>query len=313
MRSTAVILREPESLALAELELRDPSEDDVVVETEWSGISTGTERLLWSGEMPAFPGLGYPLVPGYESVGRVVEGRGAGSALVGRRVFVPGSHSFPEVRSLFGATARHLVCPASRVLAVDTSLSETGTLLALAATAYHVVASGGAKAPQRIVGHGVLGRLIARIVMALDYPPPVVWERDVSRQSGGVGYDVCDPAEGIGQSFDVICDASGDAALLDALIARLAPGGEIVLAGFYRDRLSFAFPPAFMKEARLRVAAEWKPSDLAAVYRLVEDGQLSLDGLITHQRPAVQAAQAYRVAFEDKACLKMLLCWSDAQ
>jgi len=46
---------------------------DVVVDLAWSGVSAGTERLLWSGDMPPFPGLGYPLVPGYESVGRVVE------------------------------------------------------------------------------------------------------------------------------------------------------------------------------------------------------------------------------------------------
>ena len=38
-----------------------------------------------------------------------------------------------------------------------------------------------------------------------------------------------------------------------------------MLAGFYSEPLSFAFPPAFMREARLRVAAEWKPSDLIAV------------------------------------------------
>ena len=52
--------------------------------------------------------------------------------------------------------------------------------------------------------------------------------------------------------------------LLDPLIGRLAPGGEIVLAGFYSEPLSFAFPPAFMREARIRVAAEWQPPDLAA-------------------------------------------------
>ena len=48
---------------------------------------------------------------------------------------------------------------------------------------------------------------------------------------------------------------SGDAAILDTLVARLAPGGEIVLAGFYAEPLAFAFPPAFMREARIRVAA----------------------------------------------------------
>jgi 3-hydroxyethyl bacteriochlorophyllide a dehydrogenase len=311
MRSTAVLLQEPESLALAELMLRDPGADDIVVETEWSGISSGTERLLWTGEMPPFPGLGYPLVPGYESVGRVVEVSGVHAALKGRRVFVPGSHSFPEVRSLFGATAQHLVCPGARVVAIDDSLAEQGTLLALAATAYHAVAGPGARPPMRIVGHGVLGRLIARVSVALGAPPPVVWEREASRMDGAVGYEVADPSEGLEKSFDIICDASGDGNLLDPLIARLSPGGEIVLAGFYRDRLSFSFPPAFMREARLRIAAEWKPADLAAVSRLVAEGRLSLDGLITDMRPVSQAAQAYRTAFEDRACLKMLLCWSD--
>ena len=46
-------------------------------------------------------------------------------------------------------------------------------------------------------------------------------------------------------------------ACLNKLIGRIAKGGEIVLAGFYTEAVSFAFPPAFMKEARLRIAAEW--------------------------------------------------------
>ena len=45
----------------------------MLVEVDYSGISTGTEKLLFNGRMPAFPGMGYPLVPGYESVGRIVD------------------------------------------------------------------------------------------------------------------------------------------------------------------------------------------------------------------------------------------------
>jgi 3-hydroxyethyl bacteriochlorophyllide a dehydrogenase len=113
------------------------------------------------------------------------------------------------------------------------------------------------------------------------------------------------------RAYTRICDASGDPALLDSLIARLAPGGEIVLAGFYPERLSFAFPPAFMREARLRVAAEFRPPDLESVRRLIEDGRLSLDGLITHRSAAARAPDAYRTAFGEPACLKMILDWSD--
>jgi 3-hydroxyethyl bacteriochlorophyllide a dehydrogenase len=96
---------------------------------------------------------------------------------------------------------------------------------------------------------------------------------------------------------------------LNDLVGRIAKGGEIVLAGFYTQPLQFAFPPAFMKEARFRVAAEWARDDLAATRTLVENGALSLDGLITHQVAATDAPGAYRTAFEDPTCLKMILNW----
>ncbi len=86
-------------------------------------------------------------------------------------------------------------------------------------------------------------------------------------------------------------------------------GGEVVLAGFYSAPLSFSFPPAFMREARIRVAAEWREGDLVAVKALVACGALSLDGLITHRQPANAASDAYRTAFEDPSCLKMVLDW----
>ena len=65
-----------------------------------------------------------------------------------------------------------------------------------------------------------------------------------------------------------------------------------------------------MREARLRIAAEWQPADLRAVAALVDAGHLSLDGLITHQRVASRAGEAYGIAFGDPECLKMVLHWS---
>jgi 3-hydroxyethyl bacteriochlorophyllide a dehydrogenase len=82
-----------------------------------------------------------------------------------------------------------------------------------------------------------------------------------------------------------------------------------VLAGFYDEPLSFTFPPAFMREAHIRVAAQWQPRDLIAVRELAESGRLDLDGLITHRQDPGQADAAYRTAFGDPACLKMILDW----
>jgi len=307
----AVVLEGPERLAVRDLALDAPGDGDVVIDVEWSGISTGTERLLWAGRMPAFPGLGYPLVPGYETVGRVVHRGQSACRDVGERVFVPGARCFGEVRGLFGGAASRLVVDAARTTPVADDVGEEGVLYALAATAHHALVAGDAP-PDLIVGHGVLGRLAARLALALGHPAPVVWERNPLRCHGATDYRVVDPESDTKRDYRVILDASGDAALLDALIARLAPRGEIVLAGFYSERVSFAFPAAFMREARLRVAAEWTPADLAAVAGLVTSGSLSLAGLITHRASAADAPSAYRTAFNDAACLKMILDWRAA-
>jgi 3-hydroxyethyl bacteriochlorophyllide a dehydrogenase len=306
LQTQAVVLNGPEELALRQIELTPPGDDDVVVNVAFSGISTGTERLLYSGRMPPFPGMGYPLVPGYESVGRVVQAGARAGIEPGAFVFVPGANCYGEIRGLFGGAAKTLVTRASRVVTLRESLGENATLLALAATAQHAIAIGGM--PELIVGHGTLGRLLARLAVVAG-GNPVVWEKLPERREGAIGYKAIDPAEDSGERYRTIIDVSGAAALLDTLIGRLKPAGTVVLAGFY-DTLQFAFPPAFMLEARLLIAAQWQRADLDHVAALAESGALSLDGLITHRRPVSDAVNAYRTAFSDTACLKMSLDWS---
>lgn len=312
MNTLAVVLEQPQQLRLNRLDLCEATEDDVVVDIAWSGISTGTERLLWMGRMPQFPGMGYPLVPGYESVGRVRSAGSNSGARVGDCVFVPGAKCFGDVRGLFGGAAATVVLPGARTIGFDAAIGEQGVLLALAATALHVSSQAGGRHPDLIVGHGVLGRMVARLAVEAG-AAPVVWETNPVRRQGATGYEVVDPSQDERRNYTSICDVSGDSRLLDTLIARLAPGGEVVLAGFYDEALSFSFPPAFMREARLRIAAQWQPDDLATVKTLVETGRLSLEGLITHRADAHDADAAYRTAFADPTCLKMVLDWRRCQ
>lgn len=313
MNTLAVVIDRPEHLSLSQLRLPALEDEDVVVEVEWSGISTGTERLIWTGTMPMFPGMGYPLVPGYEAVGRVIAVGPASLQWIGQRVFVPGARCFGEVKGLFGGSASRLVVPSGKVVPVDEKLGEKAVLLALAATAYHSVAGGGQAQPftppDLIVGHGVLGRLLARMNVAAGIQDFTVWETKPKRAEGAMGYQVMHPNDDKRRDYKAIYDVSGDAGLLDSLIGRLAFGGEVVLAGFYSQPLSLNFPPAFMREARIRVAAEWKRPDMLAVNALLHAGRLSLDGLLTHSEPAQNAGAAYSQAFNDASCLKMVLDW----
>jgi 3-hydroxyethyl bacteriochlorophyllide a dehydrogenase len=153
---------------------------------------------------------------------------------------------------------------------------------------------------------------LARLTIAAGGPAPTVWEINEDRQLGATGYSVIHPDADPRRDYGCIYDASGVSSLLDTMVGRLAKGGEIVLAGFYPEPLQFAFPPAFMREARFRIAAEWTREDLVATRDLIDHGALSLAGLITHTVSAMQAEDAYQTAFEDPACLKMILDWENA-
>jgi 3-hydroxyethyl bacteriochlorophyllide a dehydrogenase len=310
----AIVFEAPQVLSVQTLEVKAFEANDIEVAVRFSGISTGTERLLWDGTMPPFPGLGYPLVPGYETVGQVVRvGEGA-SVEVGDHVFVPGSYTFQGVRNIFGGAGSRLIVPHDRVVKVHPDLGPKAVLLALAATCYHAIALGGKRSPMvfpdLIVGHGVMGRLLARICVAMGQAAPTVWETQTVRQSGALGYNVVHPDNDARKDYKAIYDVSGDASILNALIMRLSPGGEVVLAGFYKQDIGFAFAPAFMREAEIRVAAQWKKQDLLDVTALVESGALSLEGLITHTFPVSKAQEAYQLAFSDPQCLKMMIDWT---
>ncbi len=313
MQASAIVFQAPLQLSVRRLPLRPSAPDDLEIDVLYSGISTGTERLLWDGSMPPFPGMGYPLVPGYETVGRVRRAPEGSPIRAGDTVFVPGSYSFEGVHNLFGGAGEVLRAPAARVVKVSAELGEHAVLLALAATAYHAVSLGGrgdpATPPDLIIGHGVVGRLLARLTVAAGLPAPTVWETNPARRGGAEGYAVIHPDEDARKDYRAIYDVSGDTEVLNTAIPRLQMGGEVVLAGFYKEQLSFAYTPAFLREARIRVAAEWKRPDLLAVTQLVDEGRLSLAGLVTHTRPPGQAHDAYAAAFGDPLCLKMVLDW----
>lgn len=312
METSAVLLKGPRDLDVGVLGLAAPTDGDLVIDIAYSGISTGTEKLFWTGDMPPFPGMGYPLVPGYEAVGEVVEAPPESGFRVGENVFVPGANCYDGAFGLFGGAAGRVVTAAHRVTRIDAGMGASGALLALAATARHAMAGLNKSVPDLIVGHGVLGRLLARLTIAAGAPAPTVWEIDPTRRTGAKGYQVIDPREDTRRDYMSVYDASGSVEVLSDLIGCLGKGGEIVLAGFYATDIRFAFPPAFMKEARFRVAAEWTRDDLAATRGLVEAGMLSLGDLITHQASSADAPAAYTQAFTDPDCLKMILNWKDS-
>ena len=192
-------------------------------------------------------------------------------------------------------------------------MESTGVLLALAATACHAVRRiEDLGPPELIIGHGALGRLLARVTEARYQVTPTVWETATERREGHHSYQVLHPSEDDRRDYRLVCDVSGASGIIDEAVHHLARDATLVLAGFYAAPIQFDFPAAFMREIDLRISAEWQPEDMQTAMDLVSGGDLSLSGIITHDQPFNSAETAYEQAFSDPRCLKMVLDWRDA-
>jgi 3-hydroxyethyl bacteriochlorophyllide a dehydrogenase len=320
MRYTqAIVIPEPNRVELREVTLTEPGPDDVIVQTAYTSVSAGTERMLLAGRMP-HPMLQFPVVPGYETVGRIVGiGANVPPDYEGRWVYVGGARCYAGVNPAWGGQAHTLFADYRKVVPLDGIAPEQGVLLALAATALHGVDLLGLKAGQRalVLGQGPVGQIAARLlrgrgcwVAATDrYAARLersivdeVIERTESARPLG---DVLSPQ----QPFDAIIEATGSMAAPAEALPLLADGGAILLLGYY-DELRLPYMPLFLKQARLLTAREWGPGDLAECRDMLADGSLDLAGLITHRLPVEQFEEAYRVALNEPECLKLVLEWS---
>lgn len=220
-------------IRVAPLPARGP--DAVRVETEWSAVSRGTERLVFNGLADPQHGLRmraplqegdfpFPVKYGYCSVGRVTDGP---ADLAGRMVFCLAPH-----QDVFNA-------PVAAVIPLPPDLPpRRATLAANMETALNALWDSGAGAGDRVVvvGAGLVGLLVA--ALAAQLPGARVTAIDPDGSRGAV-------AEALGFAFapdasrlrdaDVVIHASATAAGLEAAIACCGTEARLVELSWYGD------------------------------------------------------------------------------
>lgn len=223
--------------AAGRAELRDEPEPagEVIVETAFSGISRGTEALVFAGRVPEaerdrmrapfqagdFP---FPVKYGYAAVGRAVAGP---PDLLGRDVFVLHPH-----QDRFAAPA------AMCVPLPDGTPPDRAVLAANMETALNVVWDAGAAPCDRIavVGAGVVGALAGWLCARLPGADVTLVDLNPARAAlaEGLGCRFAAP-EAIPEGCDLVIHASASAAGLAAALAAAGPEATVVEASWYGD------------------------------------------------------------------------------
>ncbi|MGW5201987.1 zinc-dependent alcohol dehydrogenase [Streptomyces spiralis] len=229
-------LRSPGQGEVREVRLPEPGEDEVVVRALYSGISRGTETLVFRGGVPAgqyesmrapfqegdFPG---PVKYGYLSVGVVEEGPGE---LVGRTVFC-----------LYPHQTRYVV-PAAAVTPVPDSVPAGRAVLAgTVETAVNALWDAAPLVGDRIavVGGGMVGCSVAALLARFPGVRVQLVDADPARaevaEALGVGFAL--PGEALGEC-DLVVHASATEQGLARALELLTAEGTVIELSWYGDR-----------------------------------------------------------------------------
>ena len=314
----------PHTVAVHEEALAEPGPGQVLVRTQVSAISAGTELLIYRGQAPADMAadetiaalggsLALPLAYGYAAVGQVVAmGAGVAPDWRGRTVFA------------FQPHASHFLAAPAELLPVPAGVTaEEAALLPNMETAVNLLLDGAPLVGEQVIvfGQGIVGLLTTALLARLPLASLVTVDALAARRTAGrrLGAAVAlDPAvpdfltaaraalQGDRQyaGADLAFELSGNPAALDQAVAVTGYSGRVVIGSWYgRKRVDLDLGGRFHR-GRLRLIASqvsrvapelsgrWtnrRRLDFAwEMLRAVRPGRL-----ITHRFPLAQAADAY--------------------
>ena len=330
----------PGTVELRVSTVRPPGPDEVRIAALFSGISHGSEMMVYRGEVPTdlsldstLPTLqgsfSFPVKYGYASVGRAVDvGNGISELAEGDLVFAYNPHE------------TYYTVPASVVIKLPPELEpRIGIFAANVETAVNALLDAAPRLGERVVviGQGVVGLLITQLVRKAGASLIVTSDLFEKRRrlSLSAGADVAvdpsteDLSERVsaltrGTGADVVIEASGQPRALDDAVRVATHEGRVVIVSWYGiKRAGLALGSDFhrkrltLKSSQVSnldpaITPRWtilRRRELAVSYLR----ELFLDELISDVFPLDRAAEAYRLIDERPAeVLQVILDYKDS-
>ena len=312
--ATGIWFAGPRQVVFRDEDLPAIGAHDARIETVASGISHGTEMLVFRGQVPETLALdlptlrgsfAFPIKYGYANVGQVVAVGGAVNGLEpGQMVFVHHPHQTTYV------------VPADSAICLPAGLDPRhGIFLANLETAVNIVLDAAPRIGERVVvfGQGVIGLLITQVLLRtgvseITVVDPIPRRRELALRLGAdAAFDV-DELSG-GADFDLAIEASGSPSALDLALNNVAFGASVVVCSWYGTKpVTLALGGAFHRRRLRIVSSQVSTIDAALQPRWTRERRLAvardllprleLSPLISHQIRFEQAAEAYRLIDE---------------
>ena len=326
----ALVITEPGVIGLQDAAALVPGPGEVVARPAYVGVC-GTDLELLDGVVdPAY--VRYPLVPGHEWSGLVeAVGPGVTTLSPGQPIIAEGiipdrvcaqcargntnlCLTYDEIGfTRAGAAADQLLLPAqvvhplaappgaSKGSAATVSLADAA-LAEPAAVAWRGITRGQPRPGERIavVGDGTVGLITAHLLRLYSPAELIVFGQSeeqaaLAAELGATAFELATPAAPPGP-FDLVIEAAGKPAAVEAAIALARRGGRVVLLGLAGNGVTAALPIDDVVNNDLSIAASfgYTSAAWAEVAGLFRAGKIHLAPLITHRFPLEAFTDAYR-------------------
>lgn len=316
-QSRAIVFSGPEQVEVLPVEIPEPGPGQLLVRTELSQISAGTEMRCLRGDQPGMTDWGF--IPGYIATGEVVAVGLECHTPLGTRVTHAGTTASDRPRLWGGQCGLALVSESEAIPVGTVPLDRVG-LCHLGAIARRGVLACGQVESRRVavIGLGPIGQWSARLfaaagahVTGCDLDP----RRRSALERDGISTRI-DP----GPDFEIVVEATGNPAGPRWALEWLRPLGwdevpapgarQIVIQASYPGDISVPYQEAFSFEARIHIPRHRTNDDLRAVMDLVGKGGVATDGIAPTVFSVGDAPGVYRRLLDrDPELLSVAFDW----
>ncbi|MGM4918670.1 zinc-binding alcohol dehydrogenase family protein [Tardiphaga sp. 813_E8_N1_3] len=318
----ALICDEPGRLSLVERPIPVPGDGEVLVRIRRVGIC-GTDFHIFQGKHPF---LQYPRVMGHELSGTVESAPTGGNLTHGQNVYIvpylscgkcigcrrgfTNACQYIAVLGVHrdGGMAEFLSVPAGNVIPAGNASLDDAAMIEFLAIGAHGVKRGGISAQDRVlvVGSGPIGMSAIIFAKARGADVTVMDTREnrlaFARDSLGADHLLTANADAEaeakkltgGDFFDVVIDATGNAAAMQRGFGFIAHGGRYVLVSVVPTEITFSDPEFHKRETTLFASRNAQPDDFAEVVRQMDAGKVPTRALNTHRGPLSDGATLFK-------------------
>jgi len=311
----AIVLPKASKLKLqnAPYDAGDPG--DVLIKTIASTITPGLDRLLLTNKPVSHKVLDYPLIPGSESIGQVIEaGPEAGGLKPGDFVYVFKGDRWTGAECYYGCHAELIPTSSENVLPLGRPPIHRDLLTGLLAYVISAIEKVRLDPSTRvlILGLGSVGLMISeylhhkgcRHVDAVE----TFGIRGQLSHAENIALDIGDFTAAFNDRYDLVIETTGRILMIEKAIRLMKAQARVLLMGNY-EVMAYDYRLIQHKEPVIVSSCITPSSHIRSASTLLDSEALDTEKFFTNVFPVSQYELAYRIALDSKEAIKTVISW----